>query len=71
LALDHADAITRLAVLDIVPTGEAFRRADMDFSLGFWVWSFLAADEPVPEQLIARAPDVLGEPHARRLVRRP
>jgi haloacetate dehalogenase len=59
MALDHADAITRLAVLDIVPTGEAFRRADMDFSLGFWVWSFLAADEPVPEQLIARAPDVL------------
>ncbi len=53
------DAVTRLAVLDIVPTGEAFRRADMDFSLGFWVWSFLAADEPVPEQLIAGAPDVL------------
>ena len=59
MALDHPDAITRLAVLDIVPTGEAFRRADMDFSLGFWVWAFLAADEPVPEQLIARAPDVL------------
>src|SRR6266545_238700 len=52
-------AVDRLAVLDIVPTGDAFRRADMDFSLGFWVWSFLAADEPVPEQLIARAPDVL------------
>jgi len=58
MALDHPDAITRLAVLDIVPTGEAFRRADMDFSLGFWVWSFLAADEPVPEELIARAPEV-------------
>jgi len=46
-------------VLDIVPTGDAFRRADMDFSLGFWVWSFLAAPEPVPEQLIARAPAVI------------
>jgi haloacetate dehalogenase len=31
----------------------------MDFSLGFWVWSFLAAPEPVPEQLIARAPAVI------------
>jgi haloacetate dehalogenase len=31
----------------------------MDFSLGYWVWSFLAAPEPVPEQLIERAPDVL------------
>ena len=59
MALDYPGAVNRLAVLDIVPTAEAFRRADMDFSLGFWVWSFLAADEPVPEQLIAGAPDVL------------
>jgi haloacetate dehalogenase len=58
LALDHPDAVTRLAVLDIVPTGESFRRADKDFSLGFWIWSFLAAPEPVPEQLIAGAPGV-------------
>jgi haloacetate dehalogenase len=58
MALDHPRAVTRLAVLDIVPTGDAFRAADMDFSLGFWVWSFLAAPEPVPEQLIAQAPAV-------------
>jgi haloacetate dehalogenase len=31
----------------------------MDFSLGFWLWSFLAAPEPVPEQLIAQAPAVI------------
>jgi haloacetate dehalogenase len=59
MALDHPGAVARLAVLDIVPTGEAFRRADMDFSLGFWLWSFLAAPEPVPEQLIAKAPAVI------------
>jgi haloacetate dehalogenase len=59
MALDHPRVVTRLAVLDIVPTGDAFRRADMDFSLGFWVWSFLAAPEPVPEQLIAQAPAVI------------
>jgi haloacetate dehalogenase len=59
LALDHPRAVTRLAVLDIVPTGDAFRRANMGFALEFWVWSFLAAPEPVPEQLIAHAPDVL------------
>ena len=39
MALDHPDVVTRLAVLDIVPTGEAFRRADMGFALGFWVWA--------------------------------
>jgi haloacetate dehalogenase len=59
MALDHPQAVNRLAVLDIVPTGDAFGRADMDFSLGYWVWSFLAAPEPVPEELIARAPAVL------------
>jgi haloacetate dehalogenase len=59
LALDHPSAATHLAVLDIVPTADAFSRADMDFSLGFWVWTFLAAPEPVPEQLISRAADVL------------
>jgi haloacetate dehalogenase len=59
MALDHPDAVSRLAVLDIVPTEEVFRRMDGDTSLGFWVWSFLAAPEPVPERLIAQAPDVL------------
>ncbi|MER7243302.1 alpha/beta hydrolase [Kribbella sp. NPDC000426] len=57
MALDHPDVVTRLAVLDIVPTGEAFDRADKEFALGYWVWSFLAAPEPVPEQMIAAAPE--------------
>lgn len=59
MALDDPAAVSRLAVLDIVPTGDAFRLAGMDFSLGYWVWSFLAAPEPVPERLIAGAPEVL------------
>jgi haloacetate dehalogenase len=59
MALDHPRAVIRLAVLDIVPTGDVFRRADKNFALGFWVWSFLGAPEPVPEELIARAPDVI------------
>ncbi|WP_279580280.1 alpha/beta hydrolase [Fodinicola feengrottensis] len=58
MALDHPDVVDRLAVLDVIPTGDSFRLADKDFSLGFWVWSFLAAAEPVPETLIAGAPDV-------------
>lgn len=59
MALDHPAAITHLAVLDIVPTGDAYARADRDFSLGYWVWSFLAAPEPVPEKMIAAAPHIL------------
>jgi haloacetate dehalogenase len=56
MALDHPDSVRAVALMDIIPTGEAFGRADMAFSLGYWVWSFLAAPYPVPEQLIAASP---------------
>lgn len=59
LALDHPDAVDRLAVLDIVPTLDAFERTDLEFVRGFWVWYFLAAPEPVPERLILAEPRVL------------
>jgi haloacetate dehalogenase len=58
MALDHPRVVTKLAVLDIVPTGDVFDRADKDFALGYWVWSFLAAPAPIPETLIAQAPEV-------------
>ncbi len=57
LALDHPECIAKLAVLDIVPTGEAFRRADMAFGLGYWHWFFLAQPTPFPERLIGHDPD--------------
>ena len=57
LALDHPERVTRLAVLDIVPTGEALRRADREFGLGYWHWFFLAQPAPFPERMIAADPD--------------
>lgn len=59
MAIDHPGAVSHLAVLDVIPTGEAYARADKEFSLGYWVWSFLAAPEPLPEMMIAAAPRVL------------
>jgi haloacetate dehalogenase len=59
LALDHPERVTRLAVLDIVPTGEAFRRADTSFGLGYFHWFFLAQPHPLPERLIAGDPDAI------------
>jgi pimeloyl-ACP methyl ester carboxylesterase len=59
LALDAPDLVTRLAVMDVVPIGDVYDRADKAFSLSYWVWSFLAAPAPVPERFIAAAPEVL------------
>ena len=56
LALDQPDAVARLAVMDVVPVGDAYDRADKDFSLVYWQWSFLAAPEPAPERFINAAP---------------
>jgi hypothetical protein len=33
-------------VLDIVPTGDAFRGASISFAMDFWVWFFLAQHGP-------------------------
>jgi haloacetate dehalogenase len=57
LALDHPDRVERLAVLDIVPTSEMWRRADKEFGLVDWHWFFLAQPAPFPEEVIGAAPD--------------
>jgi haloacetate dehalogenase len=57
LALDLPERVDRLAVLDIVPTAEMWRRVDKEFGLVDWHWFFLAQPEPFPETLIAADPD--------------
>ena len=57
MALDHPQVVAKLAVLDIIPTGEHFRRTDMRFAMAYWHWFFLAQPYPLPEQLIGADPD--------------
>ncbi|HEU4451183.1 MAG TPA: alpha/beta hydrolase [Gaiellaceae bacterium] len=57
LALDEPARVERLAVLDVVPTGETWRRADRRFMLSWWHWAFLAQDTPLPERLIGADPE--------------
>jgi haloacetate dehalogenase len=57
LALDYPQAVTKLAVLDIVPTRHAFHNANLDFGLHYWHWYFLAQPEPLPEHLIGADPE--------------
>jgi haloacetate dehalogenase len=57
MALDNPGVVTKLAVLDIVPTWEAFSRADMAFGLSYWHWFFLAQPFDLPERLLAADPE--------------
>jgi haloacetate dehalogenase len=57
MALDHPDRVTKLAVLDIVPAADAFNDVDLEFALSYWHWLFLAQPAPLPERIIAAAPD--------------
>jgi haloacetate dehalogenase len=57
LALDHPERVLKLAVLDIIPTGEAWRRIHVEFALEFWHWSFLAQPYDLPERMIGCNPD--------------
>ncbi|WP_017812229.1 alpha/beta fold hydrolase [Paenibacillus shenyangensis] len=57
LALDHPQAIRKLAVLDIIPTLEAYRRTNKDFAMGYWHWFFLSQPYDLPERLIGANPE--------------
>src|SRR5262249_48963931 len=52
LAIDHPDRVDRLAVLDIIPTGDVLALIGVTDALTFWPWSLLSQAEPLPERLI-------------------
>src|SRR5216683_527702 len=56
LALDHPGAVTRLAVLDIVPTRHVLANVTRDMATAYYHWFFLAVGNGVPEHLIAADP---------------
>jgi haloacetate dehalogenase len=53
LALDHGERVTRVALLNVLPTIEQFERMGAGPSLGFWPWFLLAQPAPFPERLVA------------------
>ena len=59
MALDHPAIVQKVAALDVIPTADAWERADARFALGFWPWSLLAQPAPFPEELLGAAPDVV------------
>ena len=63
MALDHPDAVTRLAVLDIAPTATMYARTDQEFATRYFWWFFLIQPYDLPERLIAGDPDYFLRKH--------
>jgi haloacetate dehalogenase len=56
MALDHPAVVTRLAVLDIVPTLSMWRHMDKALAMATYHWMFLAQPDGLPEHLIGADP---------------
>lgn len=57
MALDHADNVTKAAVLDIVPTYKLFHNVTREFATSYYHWFFLIQRAPFPETLLNNSID--------------
>lgn len=61
MALDHPEVVTRLCVMDIVPTHTLLEPLRRDVAQSYYHWFFLAQPEPFPETMIGHDPDAYFE----------
>jgi haloacetate dehalogenase len=52
MALDHPQAVSRLALLDIVPTRTLYTQVTKDLATWYFHWFFLIQPAPLPELLL-------------------
>jgi haloacetate dehalogenase len=71
MALDHADAVERLAVLDIAPTATMYARTDKEFATRYFWWFFLIQPFDLPERLIAADPEYFLRKHIEGQIKTP
>ena len=57
MALDHPDAVTKLAVLDILPTYEVYRTVNRLIATAYYHWFMLIQPFDLPERLIGADPE--------------
>ncbi len=57
LCLDFPDAVSRVALLDIVPTRHIFTHVDRALATFYYHWFFLAQEADLPERLIGADPE--------------
>jgi haloacetate dehalogenase len=68
MALDHAGKVTKIAVIDIVPTYKLYHNVTREFATSYYHWFFLIQPEPFPETLLNNSIDFYmrgnGDAHA-------
>jgi haloacetate dehalogenase len=52
MALDHPDRVTKLAVLDIIPTAAVYEHVTAGVAQKYWHWFFLTLPAPIPETIL-------------------
>jgi haloacetate dehalogenase len=65
LALDHAERVGRMVLLDVAPTLAMYEQTSRAFATAYWHWFLLIQPAPLPERLIEADPaayvrDVIG-----------
>ncbi len=63
MALDHPEAVDRLALLDIAPTATMYARTDKEFATRYFWWFFLIQPYDLPERMIGSDPDYFLRRH--------
>jgi haloacetate dehalogenase len=56
LGMDHPQAVSRMALLDIAPTLAMYAQTTEAFARAYWHWFFLIQPQPMPERLIQANP---------------
>ena len=64
MALDHADIVQKVAVLDIVPTTKFYTTVTQASATAYWHWFFLIQPAPMPEKVLESNPTVMGPGNA-------
>jgi haloacetate dehalogenase len=55
MALDHPEALTKLVILDIVPTYLLYQNITQEFATIFYHWFLLVQPTPFPETMVANS----------------
>jgi haloacetate dehalogenase len=58
LALDHPDRLTKLVILDIVPTYKCYQNVNQEFATIFFHWFMLVQPPPLPETLLGNSAEL-------------